>query len=179
MTTKAQLRKAALAMPEVAEGTHFGQPAFTVRGKGFVSVDRDGSVLLRLEPERVAAIVADHPGSEPVERAGKPIGLRVALADVDGQQLNWLVRQAWFHRAPKRLAAELAAADRGVKPAGCDLPDGIGGPATHALLGAGVTTLAQVATHSRAELRALHGVGPKAVRILAESLTENDLSFRG
>ncbi len=38
MTTLAQLRKAALALPETEEGTHFGMVAFSVRGKGFASV---------------------------------------------------------------------------------------------------------------------------------------------
>ncbi|MEU2201560.1 hypothetical protein [Isoptericola sp. NPDC019482] len=36
------------------------------------------------------------------------------------------------------------------------------------LAGAGVTTLAVVAARTDAELLALHGVGPKAVRILRE-----------
>nr|WP_200881433.1 helix-hairpin-helix domain-containing protein [Nocardia otitidiscaviarum] len=51
-----------------------------------------------------------------------------------------------------------------------DLPKAIGGPATRALASAGVTTLDQVAAMGRAELSALHGVGPKAVRILDETL---------
>ncbi|GGL17411.1 hypothetical protein [Planomonospora parontospora] len=36
--------------------------------------------------------------------------------------------------------------------------------------GAGLTTLAQVAGLTEAELLAMHGVGPKAVRILREAL---------
>lgn len=50
-----------------------------------------------------------------------------------------------------------------------DLP-AIGRPATSALLGAGVTTLDQVARMSERELLALHGVGPRAVRLLREAL---------
>jgi predicted flap endonuclease-1-like 5' DNA nuclease len=46
----------------------------------------------------------------------------------------------------------------------------IGGPATRALVGAGITTLAQVAAVTDAELLAMHGVGPRAVRILREAL---------
>lgn len=57
-----------------------------------------------------------------------------------------------------------------------DLPP-IGRPATSALLEAGITTLAQVAAHSRRDLLALHGVGPKAVDILAAALTEQGLAF--
>ncbi|MBL1079686.1 hypothetical protein JK358_35310 [Nocardia sp. 2] len=51
-----------------------------------------------------------------------------------------------------------------------DLPKAIGNPATRALVSQGITTLAQVAALSEAELHALHGVGPKAIRILAEAI---------
>ncbi|WP_214105737.1 DNA-binding protein [Acrocarpospora catenulata] len=64
------------------------------------------------------------------------------------------------------------------QPADCDLPPAIGKPATRALLGAGLTTLAQVATRTEKELLALHGVGPRAVRILSESLTQKGMSLR-
>jgi predicted flap endonuclease-1-like 5' DNA nuclease len=47
---------------------------------------------------------------------------------------------------------------------------GIGRPATRALEAQGITTLEQVAGTSRRDLLALHGVGPKAVRILDEAL---------
>ncbi|WP_216892749.1 DNA-binding protein [Nocardia alni] len=53
-----------------------------------------------------------------------------------------------------------------------DLPEGIGAPATRALTGAGYHTLDQLAGVSQAELLALHGVGPKAIRILSEVLAE-------
>jgi predicted flap endonuclease-1-like 5' DNA nuclease len=59
-----------------------------------------------------------------------------------------------------------------------DLPP-IGRPANSALLLAGITTLAQVAGHSRRELLAMHGVGPKAIRILEAALTEHGLTFTG
>ncbi|MFH9060428.1 hypothetical protein ACH4GM_04270 [Streptomyces coeruleorubidus] len=48
MTTVTQLRKAALALPEAEEGTHFGMVAFAVRGRGFASVTKDGRVQLHL-----------------------------------------------------------------------------------------------------------------------------------
>ncbi|MBN0040565.1 DNA-binding protein [Cellulosimicrobium cellulans] len=46
----------------------------------------------------------------------------------------------------------------------------MGRPATRALAGAGITTLSDVARLSDRELLALHGVGPRAVRILREAL---------
>ncbi|WP_072314319.1 helix-hairpin-helix domain-containing protein [Agrococcus sp. Marseille-P2731] len=58
-----------------------------------------------------------------------------------------------------------------------DLPK-IGRPAASALLAIGVTTLDQVAGMREAELLAVHGVGPKAVRILREALDERGRGFR-
>lgn len=179
MTTIAQLRKAALALPEVEEGTHFGMVAFAVRGKGFASVTKDGAVQLQLPDDAADAAVAAHPGAERLVRMGKPIGVRVPLAAIDGKDLNALVRQAWASRAPKRLAASLfsaeAAADGGQGVG--DLPRAIGRPAISALMGAGLTSLESVAAKTEAELLALHGVGPKAVRLLKETLAGRGMSL--
>jgi predicted flap endonuclease-1-like 5' DNA nuclease len=53
-----------------------------------------------------------------------------------------------------------------------DLPKGIGAPATRALTAAGYRTLDQLAGVPVDDLLALHGVGPKAIRILTEVLGE-------
>jgi hypothetical protein len=50
------------------------------------------------------------------------------------------------------------------------LPGDIGRPATAALREAGYTTLDQLAGVPARDLLALHGVGPKAVRLLQEAL---------
>jgi predicted flap endonuclease-1-like 5' DNA nuclease len=42
----------------------------------------------------------------------------------------------------------------------------------------GITTLEQVVRHSRDELLAIHGVGPKAVRILEEALAAEGLGYK-
>lgn len=178
MTTVSQLRKAALALPEVEEGTHFGMVAFSVRGKGFVSLTDDGQVQLHLPDADAEAAVAAYPAGERLVRMSTPIGFRVPLADINGKDLNALVRSAWLSRAPKRLAASLAAAAQGSAPDGSDLPAAIGKPATRALLGAGLTTMDQVATRSAADLLALHGVGPKAVGILSDMLARHGTGLR-
>lgn len=172
MTTLAQLRKAALALPEVEEGTHFGMVAFTVRGKGFASVTKEQHVRLQMPDDVAEQALTELPTAERLVRMGTPIGVQVPLADVNGQVLNRLVRAAWARRAPKRLAAQLAAADSGATPTGSDLPAAIGKPATRALLGAGITTLDDVAARPEGELLALHGVGPKAIGILEAALAE-------
>jgi hypothetical protein len=60
---------------------------------------------------------------------------------------------------------------------GDDTLPAIGRPATRALAEAGVTRLGEVSRHTERELLALHGVGPKAVRILREALAERGLAF--
>lgn len=52
------------------------------------------------------------------------------------------------------------------------------GPAQSALEAAGITHLEQLAEHSEAEIAKLHGMGPKALRILKETLAEHGLRFK-
>lgn len=65
-----------------------------------------------------------------------------------------------------------------VRPVG-DLPNEIGKTAARELSQNGITSLEQVAGHSQKELLAIHGVGPKAVRILGEALATRGLSYKG
>ncbi|MGN5239054.1 hypothetical protein [Rhodococcus sp. SJ-3] len=177
MTTARQVRKAALYLREVEEGTRSETITFSVRGKVFVSITDGGVVQFRLPEEMIVDALERHPSGERLVQRGTVIGFRMPLAEIDGQDLNGLVRQAWIFRAPKRLAAASVEADTGTLPSHSDLPTSIGKPATRALLGAGVVTLDDVAARSKAELAALHGVGPKALRILAEVLQERGRGF--
>ncbi|AIY00437.1 hypothetical protein ART_0838 [Arthrobacter sp. PAMC 25486] len=58
-----------------------------------------------------------------------------------------------------------------------DFPHSIGKPATRALVGAGITRVEELTTRSDTELLALHGVGPKAIRILGEELASRGRAF--
>ena len=58
-----------------------------------------------------------------------------------------------------------------------DLPQGLSQPARRALLAAGCTRLEQVAHLSEAEVRRLHGIGPKSIRQLQEALAAIGLAF--
>ncbi|CAM5269378.1 MULTISPECIES: helix-hairpin-helix domain-containing protein [Streptomyces] len=60
-----------------------------------------------------------------------------------------------------------------------DFPHGAGNPARSALREAGYTRLAQLTTVTAAEVLALHGVGPKAIRVLREALAVEGLAFAG
>ncbi|HEY0542988.1 MAG TPA: hypothetical protein VGD53_31825 [Actinoallomurus sp.] len=58
-----------------------------------------------------------------------------------------------------------------------DFPEGISAPATRALTSAGYTELGQLANVPAAELKKLHGVGPKALRLLQETLEHRGMSL--
>jgi hypothetical protein len=57
-----------------------------------------------------------------------------------------------------------------------DLPK-ISQPARRALAGVGIERLEQLTEFSEAEIKHLHGMGPKAVGILRQALADRDLSF--
>ena len=170
-----QLRMVALELPETEERKQSGTPAFAVRGKGFVSVTKGGNVHLWLSSTDVDEVIAARPQAEPLSRSGKVIGVAIPLAEVNGKDLRELVRKSWTVRAPKRLAAAQAASERGE---GGDLPTSIGRPAIRALHAAGLATLERVASQSEVDLLALHGVGPRAVRILSDALADQGRSLR-
>ena len=54
----------------------------------------------------------------------------------------------------------------------------IGAPAERALAGAGIQTLKQLVKYTEAEISGLHGMGPKAIGILKNSLKSKGLAFR-
>ena len=59
-----------------------------------------------------------------------------------------------------------------------DLPDEIGKTAARELSLHGITSLQQVADHSKRELLAIHGVGPKAIAILQGALAAKGLGYK-
>lgn len=63
------------------------------------------------------------------------------------------------------------------QPAGDDWTAGLSNPARRALAAAGITRLEQLARFSEAELLALHGFGPKSIRILTPVLAARGLTF--
>jgi len=60
---------------------------------------------------------------------------------------------------------------------GSGLPSNIGAPATRALTAAGYTELRQLSQIPAGELKKLHGVGPKALKLLQEALERQGLSL--
>ncbi len=58
-----------------------------------------------------------------------------------------------------------------------EFPHGLGKVATRELAGNGYTRYDQLTTVSASALLRIHGVGPKAIRILEEELAARGLSF--
>ena len=55
---------------------------------------------------------------------------------------------------------------------------GLAAPARRALVDAGLTELSGLSNWTRAELTALHGMGPRALDIIDEALMSKGFSFR-
>ena len=62
-------------------------------------------------------------------------------------------------------------------PQESDFPAGLGKPAQRALAAAGYQRLDHLAQISEAELKRLHGVGPKAINQLRQALAGQGLAF--
>lgn len=58
------------------------------------------------------------------------------------------------------------------------LPAQLSNPAKRALLHAGIYNLEDLAKFTKKDISMLHGVGPKTVKTLEHSLSENRLSFK-
>lgn len=100
------LRRMALALPETTEGTHFHLASFQVRGRNFGVIEKDGHLLLSVEPTQVPALIAEDPDAfGEVRRFDRLIGLRADPAKLPEQRLAQVVELAWRHKAPKKLVA--------------------------------------------------------------------------
>ncbi|SEG83959.1 hypothetical protein SAMN05444920_105290 [Nonomuraea solani] len=110
MVTEQDVRRIALALPETAEKSMYGTPAFYVRGKWFARVKEEGDrlVLPVGSVEEKAELIAAEPakfGTTP-HYDGHAIVL-VRFAAVDTAEMSELLADAWRLRAPKRLSTDL------------------------------------------------------------------------
>jgi len=58
-----------------------------------------------------------------------------------------------------------------------DFPARLSAPARRALAGAGYVRLEQLSRVSEAEIKRLHGTGPKGIKLLRQALEAKGLSF--
>ena len=74
--------------------------------------------------------------------------------------------------------AKLASKPSPTHPNADAFPHGMSGPALLALAHAGITTMAKLSQWTEADVAALHGIGPKALRQLREGLATLARHFR-
>ncbi len=67
--------------------------------------------------------------------------------------------------------------DQKIDASAYGFPKGLSQPALRALLGAGITSLEQLAAIKEADLRKLHGMGPKAIDLLRSASNSRGQSF--
>jgi hypothetical protein len=123
MATWDDVQRLALALPETAEGTSFGNLAWTVKDKSFAwerplrrgdiealgDAAPDGPILCVRVPDVGVkdALIADDPGvffTTP-HFNGYP-AILVRLDEIAVDELDELLTEAWLARAPKRLAQQ-------------------------------------------------------------------------
>ena len=103
------LRSSALELPEATEQPHFHYTSFRVRGKIFATVPPGEDTLHVFvgDEMRDQALALEPHCLEKLLWGGKVVGLRVALAKAPSALVRQLLREAWRHKAPKSLHAQL------------------------------------------------------------------------
>lgn len=103
MTTLAQARKMALALPETVEQDHHGMASWRVKGKIFATVPDDAHVRIMLGEDGIREAIAEHPDfCQPMywgkRLATAVVTLRTAPAGVVGEMLA----DAWEFKGGRR-----------------------------------------------------------------------------
>lgn len=101
----AEVRRFALALPEVTEEPHFEKASYRIRGKIFATVPPGGEYLhVFVEDEEQELMVSVAPKAyEKLWWGKKVVGLRVKLSMAKSQDVKDLLRSAWERKAPKSL----------------------------------------------------------------------------
>lgn len=173
MTTRAQIRKVAAALPDAVESADGRALSFEVAKKTFAEVGAEGGLVLHLSRDDVADLLSQESASV----RGKAGTAVIPVADLSGQACHYWLMRAWSHRAPAPLRTRMERANAAEAGKVGDLPKAIGTPATRALVTNGVESLADLCTVTREEVAGWHGVGGKAVGILEAALDEAGLTF--
>lgn len=106
MSTEDDVRRFAMALPEVTERTSYGTPAFYVAGRIFARLHEDPGVLVCWREnlgEREVLLAADPEKFFTTDHYTGHASVLVRLDQVAVDELSELLTEAWHARAPKRL----------------------------------------------------------------------------
>lgn len=117
-----QIRRLALALPEVVEQDHHGRPSFRVAGRIFATLWDAGHMNVMLDGAGIRTAAQSHPDVCTEFWWGRRLGaVQVDLARADEALAGELLADAWEHKAPRRLAQQSPARRGGVSPRALEL----------------------------------------------------------
>lgn len=105
------VRRAALTLPEVEEGTAYRHQAFRVRGKVFAAMSphEPGTLVVRVDLEERPLLIDARPDVRYVTPHYEPYDrLLLRLEAADPEELAERLTDSWLLAAPKGLAAAYA-----------------------------------------------------------------------
>lgn len=106
--TIAEVRAAALGLPEVTEQPHHEMASFRVDGKIIATVPDNEHLRIMLDEHKIRAVTSENPQSFHEFYWGKRLAcLVVDLADMTMPQIRELLTEAWLRKAPPTLARQL------------------------------------------------------------------------
>jgi hypothetical protein len=119
MATIDNVRQIVSSLPETSEGPLYGTPGFRVRDKAFARLRPEGDVLVVWcagEGEKDAYLATQPDIFFTLPHYDGHPSVLVRLPAIDVADLRDLLTDAWFVRAPRRLAAAFEAARPGSAP---------------------------------------------------------------
>lgn len=104
VVSRDEIRRLALALPEAVEQDHHGRPSFRVAARIFATLWDETHVNVMLDQAGILTAAQDHPDACSEFWWGK----RLAAVQVDLRRATRglasdLLRDAWEHKAPRRL----------------------------------------------------------------------------
>jgi hypothetical protein len=105
-----EVRRFALALPQVSEEPHFHLSSFRVHGKIFATLAPDGTFLNVFvdDEQRELMVAVDPKVYETLWWGKKVVGLHVHVTPAKSSHVEQLLRSAWERKAPKKLLREQA-----------------------------------------------------------------------
>ena len=102
-----EVRRIALALPEVTEADHHGRNSFRLGTAVLASVPDENGLNVMMAESEARAAVAESPACSLLWWGKKLSGVRVELTAADAGLVGDLLEEAWRRRAPARLLRDL------------------------------------------------------------------------